>query len=73
MSKLNITLKVSKHTGIGTLTLTEKRDGDRMAHDCDGDDLRRNTDASSFYRAVARYMHVLHREGHNVTYDDVVY
>jgi hypothetical protein len=72
MSKLNITLKVSKHSGIGTFTLTEKRDSDRMARDCDGDDLQRNTDAGSFYREVARYLHILHREGHNVAYEDVL-
>lgn len=72
MSKLNITLKVSKHGGIGSFTLTEKREGDRMAHDCD-DDLCRNKDAGAFYRAVARYLHILHREGHNVSYEDVTH
>lgn len=73
MSKLNITLKVSKHSGIGSLTLTEKRDGDRMARDCDGEDLCRNKDVGAFYRAVARYLHILHREGHNVAYEDVAH
>jgi hypothetical protein len=73
MSKLNITLKVSRHSGIGTWTLTEKHDDDRMAHDCDGDHLRFNSDAASFYRAVARYLHVLHSEGHNVVYEDVTH
>jgi hypothetical protein len=70
---MNITLKVSKHMGTGKLTLMERRNADPMARDCDGTDLGHNDDAASFYRAVARYLHLLHREGHNVAYEDVAY
>ena len=70
---MNITLKVSKHAGTGKLTMMERRDSDRIARDCDGTDLGHNDDAASFYRAVARYLHLLHREGNNVSYEDVLY
>ena len=63
-----IDLKVSRHPS-GTLTLTRKDEGDRMARDCEGP-LYLNKDGASFYRAVAHMLHVLHREGHNVSYTD---
>jgi hypothetical protein len=70
---MHITLKVSKHTGTGKLTLTEKREGERIAEDVRADGLGHNDDPATFYRATARYLHTLHREGHNVTYEDVAY
>lgn len=69
-----VELKVKK-SGRGDslrLTLTEKREGERQASDCK-DELFGNADHAEFYRATAHYLHVLHREGHNVSYEDAQY
>lgn len=63
-----IDLKVSRQPG-GRLTLKRKDGGARSHRDCEGP-LRANGDAGAFYRAVAHLLHVLHREGHNVSYAD---
>ena len=63
-----IDLKVSRHPS-GALTLMRKDEGERLFRDCEGP-LRLNKDGASFYRAVAHTLHVLHREGHNVSYVD---
>ena len=68
---MEIDLKVSKHPS-GRLTLTKREQTEMLPSDCDGD-LFSNSDAGSFYRAVARMVHILHREGHNVQYEDVPY
>lgn len=63
-----IELKVRKHPS-GNLTLMRKDEGERLYQDCDGT-LLLNSDAGVFYRAVAHMLHVLHREGHNISYID---
>lgn len=67
-----IDLKVKASGGGETvrLTLSERVEGERQAKDCQ-DDLFENENHVEFYRAVARYLHILHREGHNVAYEDV--
>jgi hypothetical protein len=70
---MKISLKVSKHAGTETFTLTEQHDDERMPTDCKGDGLSRNRDGISFYRAVARYLYSLYLEGHDVVYKDVAY
>lgn len=67
-SPMLIDLKVSRHLS-GTHTLMRKDEGERMFRDCDGP-LRMNSDVAEFYRAVAQLLHILHREGHNVSYTD---
>ncbi len=63
-----IDLKVSHHPS-GNLTLMRKDEGERSYQDCGGP-LRANADAGVFYRSVAQLLHVLHREGHNISYSD---
>lgn len=63
-----IDLKVSRHPG-GNMTLMRRDEGERTYRDCDAP-LRANSDAAEFYRAVAHMLHLLHREGHNVSYSD---
>lgn len=65
---MQIDLKVSRHPG-GRLTLVRKDEGERTYRDCDAP-LRHNDDRGDFYQAVAHLLHVLHREGHNVSYSD---
>lgn len=69
-----IDLRVQKSGGgdAARLTLTERKEGERVASDCEGE-LRGNADHAEFYRAVARHLHVLHRQGHKVSYEDVAY
>jgi len=63
-----IDLKVSRHPS-GNLTLMRKDEGECMYRDCEAP-LFANPDAAEFYRTVAHMLHVLHREGHSVSYAD---
>lgn len=65
---MQIELKVSAHPS-GRLTLTERTQMDMMPHDCGGP-LFANDDAGAFYKAVAAKLHMLHKAGHDVTYED---
>ena len=49
------------------MTLMRKDEDDRTYRDCDAPQ-RANPDAAEFYRSVAHMLHLLHREGHNVSY-----
>lgn len=70
---MDIKLKFKKNPNGRALTLTQKTPNDSMPVDCRDEFLFSNPDAGSFYRAVARKLHILHCEGHNVEYEDVGY
>lgn len=63
-------LKVNLHTGSGRYTLSEKTEQQSLPVDCKGK-LFGNTDAASFYKAVAQHIADLSESGHVVKYMDV--
>ena len=65
---MHIILKVTKHPS-GRHTLSEKKQGASTFADCKGD-LLGNTDAASFYKAVAQYMAGVNMAGHSVVFQD---
>ena len=67
---MQIELKVDQHPS-GRLTLTERTQLDMVPKDCDGP-LFGNADAGAFYKAVATKLHMLHKAGHDVTYEDKI-
>jgi len=66
---MQIELKVNFHAGSGRYTLSEKTEQQSMPVDCKGM-LFGNTDAVSFYKAVARRIADLSDSGQIVKYQD---
>lgn len=66
--RMRIELKVCKHPS-GRYTLTEKSPGEQLPRDCTGN-LFGNTDAGTFYKAVAAKIANLSENGFAVKYSD---
>lgn len=66
---MQIHLKVSKHQS-GRHTLMVRTQIEMQFSDCQEPGLFGNTDAGSFYRAVAAKLHALHQADNEVIYQD---